>query len=221
MTLRLWNHPASQPTAKRSAAQTSVMRALRNWATRLPRRSCETVTRLCRFTAHGPFIPSLSSSVTSDGTPRIVDVIGATVTVDRYATAVSLVRTRTGLGLSGGANPYMRMSPRTILPAMLLPLPTRATLRDHAAVANSQVDPALRAPFVPAAANALEGRREPALSGSAWRDAPHDPSPARASYRAPLEWFPYADSIPQYNPQLNGPDPARNASPGKRRKIAA
>ena len=34
------------------------------------------------------FIPSSSSRITSDGTPRIVDVMGATVTVDRYGTAL-------------------------------------------------------------------------------------------------------------------------------------
>jgi hypothetical protein len=38
---------------------------------------------LCRFTAQGAFIPSSSLSMTSEGTPRIVDVIGATVTVDK------------------------------------------------------------------------------------------------------------------------------------------
>lgn len=38
---------------------------------------------LCRFAAQGPFMPSLSSSATSEGTPRIEDVTGATVTVDK------------------------------------------------------------------------------------------------------------------------------------------
>ncbi len=49
-------------------------------------------------------MPSSSPSNTSDGTPRIVEVIGATVTVDKYAMAVSRDRTTTGLRLSGGAN---------------------------------------------------------------------------------------------------------------------
>jgi hypothetical protein len=35
------------------------------------------------LTAQRPFMPSSSSSTTSDGTPRTVDVIGATVTVDK------------------------------------------------------------------------------------------------------------------------------------------
>jgi hypothetical protein len=41
------------------------------------------VTALCRFTAHGDFMPSSSFSATLEGTPRMVEVIGATVTVDR------------------------------------------------------------------------------------------------------------------------------------------
>ena len=32
---------------------------------------------------HGDFMPSSSWSATSEGTPRMVEVIGATVTVDR------------------------------------------------------------------------------------------------------------------------------------------
>ena len=51
-----------------------------NCATRFPSRSFDTVTALCRFTAQGPFMPSSLPRTTSDGTPRIVDVIGATVT---------------------------------------------------------------------------------------------------------------------------------------------
>jgi hypothetical protein len=41
------------------------------------------VTALCRFTAQGAFMPSSSFKTTSDGTPRIADVMGATVTVDK------------------------------------------------------------------------------------------------------------------------------------------
>lgn len=48
-------------------------------------------------------MPSSSFNTTSDGTPRIVDVIGATVAVERYEIALSRVRTSTGLVLSGGA----------------------------------------------------------------------------------------------------------------------
>ena len=43
----------------------------------------EMVTALCKFTAQGAFMPSSLLKTTSDGTPRIVDVMGATVTVDR------------------------------------------------------------------------------------------------------------------------------------------
>src|SRR5580658_7519760 len=42
------------------------------------------VTALCRFTTHGAFIPSSTSRITSEGTSRTVEVIGATVTVWRY-----------------------------------------------------------------------------------------------------------------------------------------
>ena len=65
---------ASQPREKCRAVQISRMRKSLNRATRFPSRCCETVTALCRFTAHGPFIPSSSSSTTSDGTPRIVEL---------------------------------------------------------------------------------------------------------------------------------------------------
>jgi 3-methyladenine DNA glycosylase Mpg len=50
------------------------------------------------------FHPVLTFSTTSDGTPRIVEVTGATVTVDKYAIALSRVSTRTGRFLSGEAN---------------------------------------------------------------------------------------------------------------------
>jgi len=43
---------------------------------------------LCRFTAPGLFILSSSFNVTSESTPRIVVVIGAMVTVDKYSIAV-------------------------------------------------------------------------------------------------------------------------------------
>ena len=59
-------------------------------------RSCDTVTALCKFTAHGNFMPSSSFRTTSDGTPRIVATTGATVTVDKYAMALLRVSTRAG-----------------------------------------------------------------------------------------------------------------------------
>ena len=42
-------------------------------------------------------MPSSSFRTTSDGTPRMVEVTGATVTVDKYTTALLRVSTRTGL----------------------------------------------------------------------------------------------------------------------------
>jgi hypothetical protein len=74
--------PSSQPSENHNALQISLIRTEPSRATRLPNRSWEIITAFCRFTAHGAFIPSSSFSTTSDGTPRIVDVIGATITVD-------------------------------------------------------------------------------------------------------------------------------------------
>ncbi len=56
---------------------TSFIRAELSWATRCPTRCSDTVTALCRFTAHGDFMPSSSFRTTSEGTPRIVEVTGA------------------------------------------------------------------------------------------------------------------------------------------------
>jgi len=91
----------SQPREKRRAAHTSFIRAELSWATRFPRRCCDTVTALCRFTAHGDFMPSSSFRTTSDGTPRIVEVTGATVTVDRYAMPCCQHRHSTSLRSAG------------------------------------------------------------------------------------------------------------------------
>ena len=46
-------------------------------------------------------MPSSSFRTTSDGTPRIVEVTGATVTVDKYAMALLRVSTRAVRFLSG------------------------------------------------------------------------------------------------------------------------
>src|SRR5271169_2663714 len=93
----------SHPNENLSAAHTSFIRAALSWATRFPRRCCDTVTALCRFTAHVDFMPSSSFRTTSEGTPRMVEVTGATVTVDRYEMALSRVSTSAGRFLSGAA----------------------------------------------------------------------------------------------------------------------
>jgi len=49
-------------------------------------------------------MPSSAVKTTSEGTPRMVDVMGATVTVDKYEMALPRVSTTTGRFLSGGAN---------------------------------------------------------------------------------------------------------------------
>ena len=68
----------------------------------------------------GPFIPSEIPRMTSEGTSRMVEEIGATVTVERCPTALSLVKIRTGRCLFGEANPQRCTSPRLSVPAMLL-----------------------------------------------------------------------------------------------------
>lgn len=83
------------------AAQISDKRSELSIAKRRPKSDFDTVSTLCRFTAHGCFIPSSSVRTTSDGTPRMAEVIGATVTDDKYGMALSRVRTTTGLCLSG------------------------------------------------------------------------------------------------------------------------
>src|SRR5579862_5252456 len=83
------HHPYDvHPRANPSAAQISSNRPALSMATRRPNRALETVTRLCKFTAHERFIPSASVKSTSDGTPRMVLVMGATVTADKYPMAL-------------------------------------------------------------------------------------------------------------------------------------
>lgn len=90
-----------QPSAKPKAVQTSLIRSALSIATRRPRCAFDTVMTLWRLTAHGPFIPSAAVKRTSEGTPRIVEVMGATVTADKYAIALSRESTSTDLCLSG------------------------------------------------------------------------------------------------------------------------
>jgi hypothetical protein len=69
-----------------------------------PTPAWDTVTTLWRLTTQGAFNPSSTSRRTSEATPRIEDVMGATVTLERYRMDSPRVRTRTGRDLSGGAN---------------------------------------------------------------------------------------------------------------------
>ena len=75
--------PESHPKQNRKAAHTSFIRAGLSWATRFPNRCWDTVTAWCRFTAQGVFMPSSWFNTISEGTPRMVEVTGATVTVDK------------------------------------------------------------------------------------------------------------------------------------------
>ena len=108
------------------------MRVLVKLASCLPRRLCEMVTALCKFTAQAPFIPSATSNTTSEGTSRIVEVIGATVTVERWPTALSRVRISTGRCLSGfsnrqrwTANGSIVRPSRSVLPGYVIFFPLR------------------------------------------------------------------------------------------------
>src|SRR6185312_12707753 len=65
------------PSANRIAAQISPSRAELKRATRRPSRCCDKVAKWCRLTAQADFIPSSWFNTTSEGTPRIVAVIGA------------------------------------------------------------------------------------------------------------------------------------------------
>ena len=67
----------------------SSVRATRAGLHVSPLRSCDTVTALCRFSAHGGFMASSSFRTTSEGTPRMAEVTGAGVTVDRCWVSVS------------------------------------------------------------------------------------------------------------------------------------
>ncbi len=95
---------SEQPTAKAKAVHTSLSLSGLRTAKRRPKCDFDTVTTLCKLTAQGLFIPSASVNRTSEGTPRMVEVTGATVTEHRYSMAPSLVRTTTGLCLSGRGN---------------------------------------------------------------------------------------------------------------------
>ena len=58
------------------------------------------------------FFPSSTSNISSDGTPRTVEEMGATVTVERWPMAASRGRMRAGRCLSGDANRQRWTSPR-------------------------------------------------------------------------------------------------------------
>jgi len=91
-------------SAKPSARHTSLIRWAPSCATRRPMSFFATVITLCRLTAHACFIPSSGPRTTSEGTSRMVEVIGAIVSRDKYPIAEPRVRTSTGRDLSGAGN---------------------------------------------------------------------------------------------------------------------
>src|ERR1043165_6931266 len=97
---------------------------------------------LCRFTAQVPFMPSSILKITSDGTPRTVDVIGATVTVAKCPTTLERVRISTGLCLLGGGKRHSRTSPRLRVPAMTRHPPTCGNPPRVADGRDTRADPA-------------------------------------------------------------------------------
>jgi len=155
---------------------------------------------LCKLTAQGALMPSSSLNTTSDGTPRIVDVIGATVTVASQPMEPSRVSTTTGLLLSGGANSYIRTSPRAIRPATQFPHPTDGSLHLSAAASDSLPAHALPWHADPTFADARAEHPSSARSGCASSAVPPDPPPATTSYREQPGSFPYVDSTPQSTP---------------------
>jgi len=193
----------SQPKEYRSAAHSSAIRGELSCATRFPRRCFETVVVLCRFTPHGAFIPSDSSRITSDFTPRIVDVIGTTVAVARKSSELFRVITTTGRFLSGAANAQIRTSPRASLPAILPPTPTIELHRDLVDVPCRQLAPALRVRESRFCASARAAHRAPVPSGFAWSAWQPVRWPAGALYRAQSALFPYVDPSPQYTQHQN------------------
>src|SRR6266849_5039128 len=167
-------------------------------------RCCDTVTALCRFTAHVDFMPSSSFRTTSDGTPRMVEVTGATVTVDKYAMALLRVSTRAGRFLSfvlaPAANWYSRTSPRAILPATQPPIPNPALRRPLANVASSPGGRALHWLAVPTGGDVPAGRRAPRRNGFAECASRLGRRHITAFYPARFERFAYVESTPQYTP---------------------
>ena len=114
---RAYDQVKSQPIEKRRAAQISLIRPELRWAWRFPSRPWETVTALCRFTAHGAFMPSSGVKTTSDGTPRMVKVIGATVTRSGFAsTGAQPDRSRAAVFSRGQSGPslYVEFTPQSI-----------------------------------------------------------------------------------------------------------
>ena len=180
-----------QPSAKPRALHTSLSRSALRTATRRPRCAFDTVATLCRLTAHGPFIPSTSVRRTSDGTSRIVEVMGATVTADKYAIALSRVSTSTGRCLSGRAKRYSRISPRSIAPATLPPAPSQQLQRSYQDAAGSPGDRELPGPASQDASGVREapcglapnGLPAPAWRRHRWHGAVQNPTQ--------LESFPY------------------------------
>lgn len=134
------------PSAKRRASHTSSMRAPLKLPTRCPSRACLTVSALCRLTAHRMFIPSPMSRITSEGTPRTVEVMGAMVTVARWGIALPRVSTNTGRCLCGGGNRHNRMSPLIRSEATMPLSPKQDTPLPVADVPSTHDGPALPTP---------------------------------------------------------------------------
>ena len=106
------------PVAVARARQTSFI----FWAFTVPtkclRLFLSTVCIWSRLMAESRLSPSLIPTITSLGAPRIVEVIGATITVWRTSIASLRDRTRTGRRLSGRENANCQISARFILAAI-------------------------------------------------------------------------------------------------------
>ncbi len=131
----------------------------------------------------------------------MVEVIGATVAVDKYRRALSRVSTTTGLALSGEAKRYSRMSPRAISLAKSPPFPNRTGPPSLLGRLDSLCGRVVPVPGSRDFSGALGGPPESARNDSTSFAVPPSPWRAIAWNRGRPEWFPYVDSIPQSTPQ--------------------
>lgn len=157
--------------------------------TLFPIRSNGIVAMLCRLTAHGPFMPSSRSNTTSETTPRIVDVMGATVTVPKCPRMLARVNSTTGRFLSGAANWQRCTSPRLSPPAMPACPPTSRSRLCSAASLDKPLSLSPQAPGYEPASHVRQAKIESMRSGCSWTSLQLDQSLEAAFHRSLLESY--------------------------------
>ncbi len=169
------------------------MRVMLKLLTRRPNLACDNVTALWRLTAQRPFMPSSTSRITSEGTPRMVDVTGATVTVARWPIALVRVRTTTGRCLSGGGNRHSRTSP-LLRDAATMRHPPKDGIPPRAGVGpGNPCDPDSRVPTRVSISNDAQAPAESRPTGSPFAASPPDRPLAAAFCRELLVLSPLWD----------------------------